>query len=90
MLYFSDEKIVQELWEGAVAKQIILCNNTKIKHIHLSCFPHLYPNLCNLTNLTIPLHLDSMKHKDFAPDGSHAGAKSHLKVAEAIHNKFFT
>lgn len=90
MLYFSDEKIVQELWEGAVAKQIILCNNAKIKHIHLSCFPHLYPNLCSLTNLTIPIHLDSMKHKDFAPDGSHAGAKSHLKVAEAIHNKFFT
>ena len=90
MLYFSDEKIVQELWEGAVAKQIILCNNAKIKHIHLSCFPHLYPNLYSLTDLTIPFHLDSMKHKDFAPDGSHAGAKSHLKVAEAIHNKFFT
>ena len=86
MLYFSDIKIVQELWEGAVAKQIILCNNAKIKHVHLSCFPHLYPNLCNLTDFTIPLHFDSMKHKDFAPDGSHAGVKSHLKMAETIYN----
>ena len=90
MLYFSDKKIVQELWEGAVAKQIIICEKAKINHIHLACFPHLYPNLCNLTDLTIPLHLDLMKHKDPARDRSHAGVKSHLEVAEAIHNKFFT
>ena len=30
--------------------------------------------------------LDLEKHKDFAPDGSHAGAKSHLKLAELLLN----
>ena len=29
-------------------------------------------------------HLDFEKHKDFAPDRSHAGAKSHEKLAELI------
>ncbi len=88
MLYYSDEKVAQELWEGAVAKQIIICQRANIQAIHLSCFPHLYPNLCNLTDQHIPFHLDLMKHKDRAPDGSHAGQASHLKVAEALYDFF--
>ena len=32
-------------------------------------------------------HLDLEKHKDLAPDGSHAGAKSHMKLANMIMNK---
>ena len=88
MLYFSDEKIVTELWEGAVAKQILLCERNNIKHIHLACFPHLYSNLCELTDNHIPLHLDLMKHKDYAKDRSHAGSLSHLTVAELLYKTF--
>ena len=88
MLYFSDEKIVTELWEGAVAKQILLCERNNIKHIHLCCFPHLYSNLCELTDNHIPLHLDLMKHKDLAKDRSHAGSLSHLTVAELLYKTF--
>ena len=88
MLYYSDEQVAQELWEGAVAKQIILCEKARINHIHLSCFPHLYANLCNLTDKHIPFHLDSMKHTDFAKDKSHAGSASHLKIAQALYNLF--
>ena len=29
MLYFSDEKIVTELWESAVAKQVLLCQRAE-------------------------------------------------------------
>ena len=50
MLYFSEESMVQKLWEGAVSKQILLCERAKIPHIHICCFPHLYPRLKNLTN----------------------------------------
>ena len=58
------------------------------KHIHLACFPHLYSNLCNLTDNHIPLHLDLMKHKDLAKDRSHAGSLSHLTVAELLYKTF--
>ena len=88
MLYFSDQKIVTELWEGAVAKQIILCQRAGIEQIHLCCFPHLYPNLKNLTDCHIPIHFDLEKHKDPAKDGSHAGPSSHLKAAELISKRF--
>ena len=84
MLYYSDKQVAQELWEGAVAKQIILCEKANICNVHLSCFPHLYPNLCKLTDNHIPLHFDLEKHMDFAKDKSHAGPKSHLKAAEML------
>ena len=90
MLYFSDEKIVTELWEGAVSKQILLCQRNNIPIVHLCCFPHLYPNLCELTDRHIPLHFDLMKYDDRAPDGSHAGPKSHLEVAELIWKTFMS
>ena len=87
MLYFSDEKIVQNLWEGAVAKQILLCERNNIKHSHLCCFPHLYPNLKELTDNHIPIHFDLEKHKDPANDSSHAGPASHLKAAQMLFNR---
>jgi hypothetical protein len=84
MLYFSEDEVVKRMWSGAVAKQII---NTKgIKTIHHCCFPHLQPYLTELTNDYVEFHLDLEKHKDFAPDGSHAGAKSHIKLAELLLN----
>ena len=85
MLYFSEESIVQKLWEGAVSKQILLCERAKIPHIHICCFPHLYPRLKNLTDNHIDLHLDLMKHNDPAKDNAHAGPSSHIQVAKAIH-----
>ena len=88
MLYFSDQKIVTELWEGAVAKQILVCQRAGIEHIHLCCFPHLYDNLKSLTNSHVPIHFDLEKHKDPAKDRSHAGPKSHLKAAELICKRF--
>jgi len=87
MLYFENESVVQNLWAGAVAKQILLCERADIKHVHMCCFPHLYPKLCELTDNHIDLHLDLMKHKDPAEDRSHAGPLSHLQVAEAIHKR---
>ena len=84
MLYFSEESLVQNLWEGAVSKQILLCERYNIKHMHLACFPHLYPNLCELTDNHIPIHFDLEKHKDPANDSSHAGPTSHLKAAEML------
>ena len=35
----------------------------------------------------LDFHLDLEKHKDLAPDNSHAGAKSHKKLANMIMNK---
>ena len=90
MLYFSDETMVRELWEGSVAKQILLCERAKIPHIHLACFPHLYPYLCNLTDKHVPIHFDLEKHKDPAKDRSHAGPTSHLKAAELIWKTFMS
>jgi len=87
MLYFSEKNLVQNLWEGAVAKQILLCERAKISHIHICCFPHLYPALKNLTDNHIDLHFDLMKHKDYAKDRSHAGCKSHLEVSEKLYKK---
>ena len=87
MLYFSEENLVQNLWEGAVARQILLCERHNIKHMHLACFPHLYPNLCELTDNHIPIHFDLEKHKDPANDSSHAGCKSHLEVSEKLYKK---
>lgn len=82
MLYFSEDDVVKRMWSGAVAKQII---NTKgIKTIHHCCFPHLQPYLTELTDDYVEFHLDFEKHKDFAPDGSHAGVKSHIKLAELL------
>jgi len=86
MLYYSDEEVVKRLWSGAVAKQILLCQRNRIPMIHHCCFPHLQPYLSELTDAYVDFHLDLEKHKDFAPDGSHAGYKSHLKLSKMIIN----
>ena len=88
MLYFSDEYTVQNLWQGAVSKQILLCERAKIPHIHMACFPHLYSKLKELTDNHIPIHFDLEKYKDPANDSSHAGPASHLKAAELIYETF--
>ena len=87
MLYFSDIELVQRLWSGAVAKQILLANRANVPMIHHCCFPHLQPLLEELTDDYIEFHLDLEKHKDLAPDGSHAGASSHMKLANMLMNK---
>ena len=87
MLYFSEIELVQRLWSGAVAKQILLAQRVNIPMIHHCCFPHLQILLSELTDDYIEFHLDLEKHKDLAPDGSHAGAKSHMKLANMIMNK---
>jgi len=86
MLYYSDEEVVKRLWSGAVAKQILLCQRNRIPMIHHCCFPHLQPYLSELTDAYVDFHLDLEKHNDFAPDGSHAGYKSHLKLSKMIIN----
>ena len=87
MLYFSDVELVQRLWSGAVSKQILLANRADIPMIHHCCFPHLQSLLAELTDDYVEFHLDIEKHKDLAPDGSHAGAKSHIKLANMIMGK---
>jgi len=87
MLYYSDEELVRRLWSGAVSKQILLCQRNGISIMHHCCFPHLQPYLSELTDDYVEFHLDLEKHKDFAPDGSHAGASSHFKLAEMLMNK---
>lgn len=87
MLYFSDEELTQRLWSGAVSKQILLCQRAGIPVIHHCCFPHLQANLEELTDDYVDFHLDLEKHKNPAPDGSHAGFRSHQKLAELIMNK---
>ena len=84
---FSEQDLVNRLWSGAVAKQILLCQRANIPVIHHCCFPHLQPLLEELTDDYVEFHLDYEKHKDPAPDGSHAGVKSHIKLAELIMNK---
>ena len=86
MLYYSDEELVRRLWSGAVSKQILLCQRANIPIIHHCCFPHLQPYLSELTDDYVDFHLDFEKHKDFAPDKSHAGARSHLMLAKKIVN----
>ena len=87
MLYFSEEESVQRIWSGAVAKQILLCQRANIPVIHNCCFPHLQPQLSELTDDYVEFHLDLEKHKDPAPDNSHAGSKSHLTLAKLIMSK---
>ena len=87
MLYFSEEESVQRMWSGAVAKQILLCQRAKIPVIHHCCFPHLQGKLAELTDDFVDFHLDIEKHKDPAPDNSHAGPTSHIKLAKLIMNK---
>ena len=87
MLYFSEIELVQRLWSGAVSKQILLAQRSNIPMIHHCCFPHLQTLLSELTDDYIDFHLDLEKHKDMAPDNSHAGAKSHKKLANMIMNK---
>ena len=87
MLYFSDEALVRRLWSGAVSKQILLCQRANIPVIHHCCFPHLQPYLSELTDDYVKFHLDLEKHKDLAPDGSHAGASSHFKLAKMLMNR---
>jgi len=86
MLYYSEEELVRRLWSGAVSKQILLCQRNRVPMIHHCCFPHLQPYLSELTDAYVDFHLDLEKHNDFAPDGSHAGFKSHLKLSEMIIN----
>jgi len=88
MLYFSEEDEVQRLWECAVAKQIVLCQRAGIPLIHHCCFPHLQPNLAELTDDYVDFHLDLEKHKDPAPDNSHAGPKSHLTLSSLLIRKY--
>ena len=82
MLYFSEDEVVKRIWSGAVAKQVLLTKG--IKTIHHCCFPHLQTELETLTNDYVKFHLDLEKHNDFAPDRSHAGAKSHKKLLDLI------
>lgn len=84
MLYYSDEELVKNIWSGAVAKQILLCSRANIPIIHHCCFPHLQKYLEELTDDYVNFHLDLEKHKDLAPDGSHAGESSHLKLSKMI------
>jgi len=86
MLYYSEEELVRRLWSGAVSKQILLCQRNRVPMIHHCCFPHLQPYLSELTDAYVDFHLDLEKHNDFAPDGSHAGYKSHLKLSKMIIN----
>ena len=87
MLYFSEESVVQRIWSGAVANQILLCQKAKIPVIHHCCFPHLQNKLEELTDDYVNFCLDFEKHKDPAPDGSHAGLENHIKLAKLIMNK---
>lgn len=88
MLYFSEQELVQRMWSGAVAKQILLCQRAEIPVIHHCCFPHLEPLLKELTDDIVEFHLDIEKIKDPAPDNSHAGPTSHFKLSELIKSKF--
>ena len=87
MLYFSDEELVTRLWSGAVSKQILLCDRASIPVVHHCCFPHLHAELVQLTDDYINFHLDIEKIKDPAPDNSHAGYMSHVRLANVILNK---
>jgi hypothetical protein len=87
MLYFSDEELVTRLWSGAVAKQILLCTRAGIQVVHHCCFPHLQSELSQLTDDYVDFHLDMEKRKDPAPDNSHAGFMSHIKLTKVILNK---
>ena len=82
MLYFSEEELVKRMWSGAVAKQVLITKG--IKTIHHCCFPHLQTELEELTDNYVKFHLDLEKHKDLAPDRSHAGANSHQKLCDLI------
>jgi len=87
MLYFSSDIEVQNLWSSFVAKQVIVAKRNNIPLIHHCCFPHLQDRLEELTDDFVEFHLDLEKHEDFAPDGSHAGAKSHARLAKLIKSK---
>lgn len=87
MMYFEDEKVVQRVWSGAVAKQILLCQRAGIPVLHHCCFPHLQPFLAELTDDYVEFHLDYEKHKDPAPDNSHAGPSSHVQLTSLLMNK---
>ena len=79
--------ILSRLWSGAVSKQIILCTRAGIPVVHHCCFPHLQSELVQLTDDYIDFNLDIEKIKDPAPDRSHAGFMSHLKLAKFIVNR---
>lgn len=86
MLYFSEQEEVQKIWSAFVSKQILICKLANIPVIHHCCFPHLQPQLKELTDDYVDFHLDLEKYKDPAPDNSHAGYKSHIKLASLIMN----
>ena len=81
MLYYSEESVVRRLWKSAVALQssIITCNQ-----IHINMFNHLQNDLEQVTNNFINFPLDSLKHKEMAPDGSHAGPSLHKELANLL------
>jgi len=81
MLYYSQESVVRRIWKSAVALQssIITCNQ-----IHINMFNHLQDDLEQVTNNFINFPLDSLKSKEMAPDGSHAGPNLHKELANLL------
>ena len=86
MLYYSEEKVIRRLWKGAIALQCTIINNHNIDQIHFCCFDHLQSDLECITNKFINFPLDKLKHKEFAPDGSHAGPNLHKLLAKKLIN----
>ena len=83
MLYYSEEPVIRRLWRSAVALQssIITC-----KQIHINMFSHLQDDLEQVTKDFINFPLDSLKHKEKAPDGSHAGPGLHKILSTKLIN----
>ena len=83
MLYYSEEPVIRRLWRSAVALQssIITC-----KQIHINMFNHLQDDLEQVTKDFINFPLDSLKHKEKAPDGSHAGPGLHKILSTKLIN----
>lgn len=84
MLYYSEEEVVQRMWRAAVALQMLLIDNKNVKQIHFCCFSHLQPLLEELTTDCVNFPLDTLKHKEKAPDGSHAGPGLHKELSKIL------
>ena len=84
LLYYSEDKIVNNLWKSEVALQINILKRYNIRAVHIACFGHLHNDLKELTDDCIYAPLDDMKHIQKANDGSHAGPAIHEKVCKEI------